>query len=155
MVSGPLSSSHPTVRLAERVWTESEGQSAVASDEVTAFRLTGVPVERLYTEALGVRGKFRAWGWILGGFIGLVVGVKLTQLSIWRTQVDYEADRVRCVSCARCFETCPYEHVRRGTYVGVPPGTAGGGSGEGPSARGTDATAAKESGPGETGGHRT
>jgi ferredoxin len=34
---------------------------------------------------------------------------------------DYETDRVHCVSCARCFGTCPYELVRRGIPVTIPP----------------------------------
>ena len=43
-----------------------------------------------------------------------VVGAKLISLSLRRTRTDYEPDRGACVGCARCFEFCPNELVRRG-----------------------------------------
>ena len=52
-------------------------------------------------------------GWWLGGWIGLVVTVMLIGLSTLPVRNDYEADRGRCLSCARCFEYCPTEHERR------------------------------------------
>jgi ferredoxin len=51
---------------------------------------------------------------IFGGWIGLVIGVKLISLALRRQRTDYEPDRGACVACARCFEYCPNELVRRG-----------------------------------------
>jgi ferredoxin len=51
-------------------------------------------------------------GWIVGGFVGLVIGLKLIGLSIRRKRTDYEADRASCLACGRCFKYCPREHIR-------------------------------------------
>ena len=60
-----------------------------------------------------IRKKFGIGGWILGCFMGLVIGLKLIALSVWRQRPDYEADRAGCYACGRCFEFCPMEHKRR------------------------------------------
>ncbi|OHB59151.1 MAG: hypothetical protein A2173_10740 [Planctomycetes bacterium RBG_13_44_8b] len=106
------SRTHATVRLAERVYQEENGQVEGATDASTAFRATGKDVEELYEEASGIREKFGFGGWFLGGFAGLVIGLKLVGLSVWRQRADYEADRASCLACGRCFEYCPREHVR-------------------------------------------
>ncbi len=49
---------------------------------------------------------------ILGGFLGLVFGSKLIGLSVRRERKGYEPDRAECLSCGRCIEMCPVEHVR-------------------------------------------
>jgi formate hydrogenlyase subunit 6/NADH:ubiquinone oxidoreductase subunit I len=43
-----------------------------------------------------------------------VIGLKLVSLSLHRKRTDYEPDRGDCFACARCFEYCPNELVRRG-----------------------------------------
>jgi NAD-dependent dihydropyrimidine dehydrogenase PreA subunit len=44
--------------------------------------------------------------------MGLVVCLKLIHLSIRRRRHDYEADPAACLSCARCYLSCPVEHER-------------------------------------------
>ena len=39
---------------------------------------------------------------------------ELISLSVRRKRTDYEPDRGDCFACARCFEYCPNELVRRG-----------------------------------------
>jgi len=56
-------------------------------------------------------------GWWLGAWIGLVVAVMLIGLFTLPVRIDYEADRGRCMSCARCFPYCPTEHERRKALV--------------------------------------
>jgi Fe-S-cluster-containing hydrogenase component 2 len=51
---------------------------------------------------------------LLGGWVGLVVGIKLITLSVRRKREEYQPDRARCVSCARCYWYCPGEQVRLG-----------------------------------------
>jgi len=106
------SKAHETVRLAERIYQEETGEVEGTTDASDGFRATGQEISELYEEASNIRAQFGLGGWILGGFIGLVIGVKLIGLSVWRQRTDYEADRASCLACGRCFEYCPREHVR-------------------------------------------
>jgi len=111
---------HATVRLAEHIYLEETGEVAppetLGTDIINAslaFRATGRTVRDLYDEASGIRDKFALGGWLLGGFIGLVIGFKLAAVSVWRKRTDYEADRAGCLACGRCFKYCPRERLRR------------------------------------------
>ena len=103
---------HETVRLAERIYLEETGAVTDTTDASAAFRASGKGIEQLYQEASSIRAQFELGGWIFGGFVGLVIGLKLIGLSVWRRREDYEADRAGCLACGRCFEYCPREHVR-------------------------------------------
>jgi NAD-dependent dihydropyrimidine dehydrogenase PreA subunit len=103
---------HATVRLADRIYMEDDGTVEGTTDASDAFRATGKDVKDLYDEASAIVGKFALGGWFLGGFIGLVIGLKLVGLSIRRQRQDYEADKASCLACGRCFEYCPREHLR-------------------------------------------
>jgi ferredoxin len=103
---------HETVRLAERIYLEESGAVTDTTDASSAFRATGKEIGQLYSEASNIRSQFGLGGWVFGGFVGLVIGLKLIGLSIWRQRKDYEADRASCLACGRCFEYCPREHVR-------------------------------------------
>jgi NosR/NirI family nitrous oxide reductase transcriptional regulator len=104
---------HATVRLAERVRMEETGKVEGTTDASDAFRATGTETADLYEEASNIRKRFGLGGWIFGGFMGLVIGLKLIGVSVWRQRQDYEADRASCLACGRCFEYCPREHLRR------------------------------------------
>ena len=103
---------HPTVRLAERIYLEDAGIVEDTTDASLAFRATGKETETLYSEALNIRADFGLGGWFFGGFIGLVIGLKLIIVSVWRQRTDYEAGRAGCLACGRCFKYCPKEHAR-------------------------------------------
>ncbi len=115
----PLSRMHPTIRLAEQVRLEELGQSATTTDASDAFRNTGRPASDLYSEAWAIRHRFVMLGGWLGAWVGLVLSVKLVSLSIRRRRVDYHPDRSGCVSCGRCFRSCPVELVRLGEIEDV------------------------------------
>jgi len=106
------SRAHETVRLAEQIYMEETGKTEEITDSSTAFRATGQEIKELYEQASNIRARFELGGWILGGFIGLVIGLKLIGLSVWRQRTDYEADRASCLACGRCFNYCPREHLR-------------------------------------------
>jgi len=106
------SQAHETVRLARQIYLEETGRTEQVTDASTAFRATGQQIEELYKQASNIRARFAIGGWILGGFIGLVIGLKLIGLSVWRQRPDYEADRAGCLACGRCFKYCPKEHIR-------------------------------------------
>lgn len=91
------------------------------TDDAKAFRASGKDEYELYDQGKAIRDRF-AWGGALaGGFLGLVLGVKLINVTVRRTRDIYEPDRSRCVSCGRCFLTCPIEHVRRKQLAEAPP----------------------------------
>jgi polyferredoxin len=109
----PLARAHPTVALAATVAAERERPDREASDETRAFRKTGEPLAELVERARERESAFVRGGWWLGGWIGLVVAVMLIGAATLPVRTDYEADRGRCLSCARCYEYCPVEHERR------------------------------------------
>jgi len=103
----PLSKSHHIVDLAEQIRLEDTGNRSETTDETDAFRATGQSTAELYDEAREIQNQFKIGGWFFGGFIGLIFGLKLINLSIFRKQDIYEADRGNCYSCGRCFSYCP------------------------------------------------
>ena len=106
------SRTHSRVRLADRIYMEDEGIVEGTTDASDAFRATGEDVKELYDEASEIIDRFVLGGWFLGGFIGLIVGLKLVSLSVRRQGQDYEADKASCLACGRCYEYCPREHLR-------------------------------------------
>lgn len=111
---------HPTVRLAERIYLEDAGKVEDTTDASLAFRATGKETEALYEDALNIRADFDLGGWLFGGFVGLMISLKLITVSIWRQRTDYEAGRASCLACGRCFKYCPMEHARLKKIKEVP-----------------------------------
>jgi len=103
---------HATLRLAERVYLEQAGEVEGTTDASDAFRATGKDVKELYEDASAIRERFGLGSWFFGGFVGLVIGLKLIAVSVSRQRTDYEADRASCLACGRCFEYCPREKLR-------------------------------------------
>jgi len=110
----PLSRLHSTVTLAEEILLENSGQRKEMTDETKAFRSSGKPTEELFNEASSIQHRFKVGGWIFGGFIGLVICLKLISLFMRRKQLEYDVDKGTCLSCGRCFAYCPFEQVRLG-----------------------------------------
>jgi ferredoxin len=111
-LKGITSQAHETVRLAKQIHMEEAGETQETTDASTAFRATGQDVKELYKQASIIRSRFEIGGWFFGGFIGLVIGLKLIGLSVWRQRTEYEANRASCLACGRCYKYCPREHVR-------------------------------------------
>lgn len=119
----PASRLNPNVNLAERFVREHETPpktGALAPDDLALERARQNPRE-LLADAAAIRRQFLVGGWIFGGWIGLVIAAKLIGLSLHRHRTDYEPDRGACFACARCFEFCPNELVRRGLTPALPP----------------------------------
>jgi NosR/NirI family nitrous oxide reductase transcriptional regulator len=96
------------VRLAREIMTtDTNADPATIPTEVTTFRSSDTPAETLYKEAELIIGRFNIGSWILGGFIGLVLGLTLARLTIYRYRNEYSANRGHCFSCARCIDYCP------------------------------------------------
>jgi len=117
-LAGPaLARKHRIVSLAQRVHLEETGAVQGTTDASAAFRATGEPLEKLFADAGVVRNRFVLASRFGGGWMGLVIGLKLISLAIRRKRTDYEADPVRCIGCARCFRYCPEELKRLGLPV--------------------------------------
>ena len=106
---GPLGSS-----LAEEILLENSGERTEMTDVTKAFRASGKPTEELFADANSIQRNFKVGGWIVGGFIGLVLCLKLIGLFMRKRQLEYDVDKGKCLSCGRCFAYCPYEQVRLG-----------------------------------------
>jgi len=110
--SGALAQTNATVRTAGLVRQNENAAFDTEPDEVTAFHQTGRPSRELFAEADDLNRKYKLGGWILGGWMGLVIAGKLIALSVRRKNTDYEPDRAECLSCGRCFSYCPRERLR-------------------------------------------
>jgi len=106
-----LSGQHMTVRQANRVWLEEHGKVKGTTLESDAFHRHGQSLDELLQAATAIRRQFDFGGLLLGGWIGLVIGLKLVFLSIRRRRTDYEADPAACLACGRCYRFCPEEHA--------------------------------------------
>jgi NosR/NirI family nitrous oxide reductase transcriptional regulator len=112
---------HRLVSLSERIHLEDTAVVADRTDASAAFRALGEPAETLHAEARTLRGRYTLAGRLGGGWVGLVLGVTLISQSVRRHRRDYEADRMDCLSCARCFKSCPQELQRLGVPVTIHP----------------------------------
>ena len=107
---------HPTVALAERYLRQQSApvQYGLMTPEALSLeRAAGNPAAIL-TAAADLRHRFALACVLFGGWIGLVIGLKLVALSVRPSRTDFEPDRGACVACARCFTACPNERVRLG-----------------------------------------
>ncbi|MBW8015764.1 MAG: 4Fe-4S binding protein [Planctomycetes bacterium] len=116
-VSGSASRVDARVRLADRIFMEDAGTVEGTIDASLAFRASGAKVEDLYSDADAIKAKFKTGGFFFGGFVALVIGLKLILLSIRFKREDYIASRAGCLACGRCYSYCPREHVRLGNVA--------------------------------------
>jgi NosR/NirI family nitrous oxide reductase transcriptional regulator len=96
------------VRLAQELMAQDQNADpATIPTEVTTFQSSGTPLEALYKEAESIVHQFHIGSWIIGGFIGLVFGLTLARLTIYKYRDEYLANKGNCFSCARCIGYCP------------------------------------------------
>lgn len=113
----PMSRYHNTVALAEQVLAEKQDPSLAPTLETKTFRTKGTPQEELLAQAVKIRAQMNLGGWLLGGFLGLIFGLKLIGLSIVRTRKDYEVNRPTCFSCGRCCSYCPSDNLHKANFL--------------------------------------
>ncbi len=95
------------VRLAEAMMNLDDTQLTEVPTEITTFQASGTQVEELYKEAASIVHDFYIGSWIIGGFIGLVLGLTLSRLTIYQYRDEYLTNKGNCYSCARCIDFCP------------------------------------------------
>jgi ferredoxin len=118
----PFSRMHPTVQLAEFYLANKKSPKPYPPQTPEALSLVRAEQQEkeLLTAAVDIRRRMGLGTTLFGGWVGLVIGAGLIGLSVRRTRTDYEPDRGACFACARCFEYCPNEMVRRGLVAPWP-----------------------------------
>lgn len=119
--SGTAALMHPTVALAHRWMREQNApvKTGVLSPEDLALERARQRPNELINAAAAIQRKIRVGTWLFGGWIGAVIGLKLLALSVPRFRTDFEPSAGACFACARCFESCPNEIIRRGGLTTV------------------------------------
>jgi ferredoxin len=107
MVHVPLSHYNKTVYLAEQLIEHPELKDDQKNIDIRTFLTSGKTTTQLIAEADAIRHQFYIGGWLLGGFMGFVIGTGLIRLSAFRRRDDWETDKTNCLSCARCMDFCP------------------------------------------------
>lgn len=106
-----LSKAHPDVYLSELLISHPELRSDKDNIDIQVFLESGKSMDQLVTEASVIRGKFRKGGWILGGYLGLVLGVMIMNQFLLRKRTDYVPHKADCFSCGRCMDYCPVDRI--------------------------------------------
>jgi outer membrane protein assembly factor BamB/ferredoxin len=113
MVGHVPARSHRTVALAELVLGPGSATPEAADTfEVRAFRMQGGDEELLRREAASIVRRFRIGCALLGFGCGLVATLKAAAMSRVPMHKEFQIESGLCVSCGRCFASCPREHVR-------------------------------------------
>lgn len=117
---------HPDVSLAERYVRQQTRpvQYGLMTPEALLLQRAAASPAEVLAAAARLRRRFALASVLFGGWVGLVIGIKLLTQSIRPSRTDYEPDRGACVACARCFMSCPEERVRLGLIRAEEEGTA-------------------------------
>jgi len=101
------------VQLAHIV-SQAESGSARVSDPVAAdaFVRSGEESKALYGRADALERRFRRGSAAFGVWFGAVGGMLLAVYSRQKFRAIFETDSCDCVSCGRCFASCPREQER-------------------------------------------
>ena len=101
------------VYLAEVMVARPELNSDEKNIDIQTFLSSGKLLETQIREAKVIQQKFYIGGWILGGFLGLIIGIKLLSELFVNKKKEYQPYRADCYSCGRCIEYCPVEKKQR------------------------------------------
>lgn len=110
ILSPQLAKFNKTVYLAEQLLEHPEIRQDQNNIDARTFMQSGKTMDQLVAEAQAIRSQFYWGSWILGAFMGLVVGLTLVKLSSHRNKKDYEPDKTNCLSCGRCMDYCPVKN---------------------------------------------
>ncbi len=102
-----LAGSNDNVKLAREIRLEKQKGIKAESKAAVAFYESGQTEEELFAREAQIIGRFRKGGPWVGVFLGLSLGISLFIPTVRSIRKDYEPDRGRCYSCAKCFKFCP------------------------------------------------
>jgi len=106
-IAPSLSVVNDNVKLAREIRLEKEEGIKASSKNAVAFFESGKTEDELFAEEKLIIGRFRKGAPWVGIFLGLSLGIGLFRLTVRNPRQDYEPDRGRCYSCAKCFSYCP------------------------------------------------
>jgi ferredoxin len=106
-IAPSLSVVNNNVKLAREIRLEKEKGIKAVSKAAVAFFESGKTENELFDEEQQIIGRFRKGAPWIGIFLGLSLGIGFFRLTIRNIRTDYEPDRGRCYSCAKCFKFCP------------------------------------------------
>jgi ferredoxin len=112
---------HPAGEVAMMLEADAADGSKRPNELVAFFRNDGDRVAA-FARAASVEQQAMRLGWVMGALFGVVALTKVARAIFPESSADYVTDRGRCVSCARCYSSCPYELQRRGMAVTLPKG---------------------------------
>lgn len=101
-----LAELHPTVRTQRHLTVSAAGARETFLD-AEAFRAQGGDARQLAADAVAVNAEILFGAELAGAFVALVLAARLIALARQPARRDYSIDPARCVSCGRCFNTCP------------------------------------------------
>lgn len=104
-----LSRANQTVYVAELLIAHPELRDDPKNLDIQTFLASGKSLETLVDEAEVIRHKFYVGSWILGVFLGLVIGLTAFSQLLYRRKEDFQANKGACYSCGRCIDYCPVE----------------------------------------------
>ncbi|MBT3210345.1 MAG: 4Fe-4S binding protein [Bacteroidetes bacterium] len=103
-----LAMANAKVRLAKEIMNKTNfGLIDDEALEISGFKTSGQSVSELFEEASNVVNSFYYGSWFLGAYLGLVFGLTLINLNVFRYSPDYTINKATCHSCARCVDYCP------------------------------------------------
>jgi len=115
-VSPTLSLLHDDVYLATRILSDEQD----LTDRVRSFETSNQSTEQLALRVRNVQSKFRFGSTILGGFLGMMILTGCLWAMRARRSSRYTVEPASCLSCARCYVSCPIPPVgARSTRSGV------------------------------------
>jgi len=108
---GFLSKAHPDVYMAELLIKHPELKNDKSNLDIQTFLSSERTMEQLVNGAKLIQRKYYTGSWILGGFLGLVIGIMLMNQFVTRRREDYEPNKTGCYSCGRCMKYCPVKPI--------------------------------------------
>jgi len=102
-----LSRANQDVYLAELLIARPELMSDPDNIDIQTFLSSGKSLDTLVEESKLIQNQFHRGAWVLGGFLGLVIGISLLNQMVYRKRADYQPHKGDCYSCGRCMDYCP------------------------------------------------
>ena len=97
----------PTVEWAAEDYAKSKRRIIVLMAVLPVIVVAGCGAGYGVYKTVAGDGRLMTGSVVCGGFVGLVIGLKLIRESIRFRREQYEANKGSCFSCGRCFEYCP------------------------------------------------
>jgi ferredoxin len=102
-----FSVANSNVSLAKEIRLEKEKGIKAVSKSAVAYLESGKTENELFNEEQYIINRFRKGAPWVGIFLGLSLGIGLFRLTIRNIRTEYQPDRGKCFSCAKCFKFCP------------------------------------------------